>query len=359
MGGPPLGGRGRLVQRRAHQRMLKAHRATLADQQPRGLGGLQVGGGKAVLRQRQGQHVRDGGVGRRDQQHRLAGGWRHRRDPSPERLFQPFPDAQRLDGEAASTERGQFQQGQRVARGLRDPPGQHLRRHAGCCAVRSSRAASGARPGTVCSGGASSSRFTSAGTSTAGRAVITTAIASACSRRAANTIASREGTSSHCPSSTATSSGCVAAAASRVRVAAATASRSPPAAGHRFQLQGTGQGLGLNGRKLAQQPGQRFQQPGQAGEGDLDLRLVALDLQDAKAVRAVGGEREQAGLPDAGLAAQQDHAGRFFPGARDEAPEQLALRGAADQHALILGAEPETLGAEPRDLPDSKAPLRS
>ena len=112
----------------------------------------------------------------------------------------------------------------------------------------------------------------------------------------------------------------------------------PAAAGHGSQLQGPGQGLRLNRRKLAQQPGQRFQQPGQAGEGDLDLRLVALDLQDAEAVHGAGGEREQAGLPDAGLAAQQDHAGRFFPGARDKAPEQLALRGAADQHALILGA---------------------
>jgi hypothetical protein len=80
--------------------------------------------------------------------------------------------------------------------------------------------------------------------------------------------------------------------------------------------------------ELTQQPCQRIEEPRQSSEGNPRLGLVTLNLQDAKAFRDLGGESDQLGLPNAGLAPEQQHAGRFLPGTLDKVPEQLTLLSA-------------------------------
>ena len=71
-----------------------------------------------------------------------------------------------------------------------------------------------------------------------------------------------------------------------------------------------------------------IKEPRQSSEGNPSLRLMTLNLQDAKAFRDLGSESDQLGLSNAGLTPEQQHADRFLPGTHDKVPEQLTLLGA-------------------------------
>ena len=161
-------------------------------------------------------------------------------------------------------------------------------------------------------------------------------------------MASSDGTSSQCASSTATSSGwSSAAAASKVRVAAAIASRSPPPrrgpAGARRRAPRPGPAAAWAAGRLSGCSSQDS-----PAKGILDLGLVALDLQHQVPVSGLGGEREQAGLPDACVSPQQQDPGRFPTGGGNQAVEQLILRRPAEEHNsnyLVAGPTRKAINA--------------
>ena len=284
MGGPPVGGVRPLVDRRADEGVGEGHPRRAHEHHAGPLGGLQVGHGEPLARERPRQQLRRSVVGAR-QQERPARRRRQRREGPQQGRAEVPPDRQRVGqrrapGELVGAQRaGELDERERVpARpgGQRgEHPGVGRRPEAACTSSRDASAS--ARPrrrrrGTVLS---------SSGALMPSRPAMTIAMPSATSRRAEKRSASSDSESSQWASSTRHSTGrSSAAAASRRSVATYAAKRSP--GGRRPERQRAAQRLGLRGGKLVDVVEDRRQEVGEPGERQARLPLGAGGLEDAE-----------------------------------------------------------------------------